>query len=127
MDLVSPQPFWLLKNGIIRAYPSLKEDVHCDVVVLGGGISGAFAAESLTRAGMEVVVIDKRDVGAGSTSASTALLSYEIDTHLIDLTQQIGQDDAERAYRACHDSINTIERLVNELRLECSFERKLSA
>jgi glycine/D-amino acid oxidase-like deaminating enzyme len=127
MDLVSPQPFWLLKNGLLSGYPSLKADVRCDVVVLGGGISGAFVAESLTRAGMDVVVIDKRDVGAGSTSASTALLQYEIDTQLTDLTEQIGQRDAERAYRVCHDSIDAIERLVDELRVECVFQRKRSA
>jgi glycine/D-amino acid oxidase-like deaminating enzyme len=127
MDLVSPQPFWLLKNGLLSAYPSLKDDVRCDVVVLGGGISGAFAAESLTRAGLDVVVLDKRDVGAGSTCASTALLSYEIDTHLTDLTQRIGRRDAERAYRVCHESIDAIAHLVDELRIECVFQRKPSA
>jgi hypothetical protein len=42
MDLVSPQPFWPLRNGLLSVYPSLKEDVTCDIVVLGGGISGAF-------------------------------------------------------------------------------------
>ena len=44
MDLVSPQPFWLLKNGLIREYASLRHDVRCDVVVLGAGISGALAS-----------------------------------------------------------------------------------
>lgn len=126
MDLVSPHPFWLLKNGLLNGYPSLHQDLRCDVVVLGGGISGAFVAERLTRAGMDVIVIDKRDIGAGSTSASTALLQYEIDTPLIDLTKQMGRPDAERAYRACHDSIDAIERLVEELRVECVFQRKPS-
>jgi glycine/D-amino acid oxidase-like deaminating enzyme len=124
MDLVSPLPFWLHNNGLISAYPSLQHDVRCDVVILGAGISGAFAAESLTRAGMNVVVIDKRDVASGSTCASTALLSYEIDTHLTDLISQIGRHDAERAYRASHDSIDAIARLVDELRIDCGFERR---
>ena len=53
---------------------------QCDVAVLGGGITGAFAAEALTAAGLDVVVLDKRDVGTGSTSASTALLQYKLDT-----------------------------------------------
>src|SRR5207244_1042403 len=75
----------------------------------------------------DVIVIDKRDVGAGSTSASTALLSYEIDTHLTDLTGRLGRRDAERAYRVCHESIDAIERLVDELKIECVFQRKPSA
>lgn len=80
MDLVSPRPFWPLKNGLLSVYPSLKNNATCDVAVLGGGITGAFAAEALTAAGLDVVVLDKRDVGTGSTSASTALLQYKLDT-----------------------------------------------
>lgn len=127
MDLVSPRPFWLLRNGLLATYPSLKEDARCDVIVLGAGISGAFVAESLSRAGMDVVVIDKRDVAAGSTSASTALISYEIDTHLTELTRRLGRQKAERAYRLCHDSIDAIERLVSELGIDCGFQRRPSA
>jgi len=71
-------------------------------------------------------VLDKRDVGAGSTSASTALLQYEIDTALTDLSKRIGRRDAEQTYRLCHDSIDTIERLVTELNVECVFQRRKS-
>ncbi|MEO7448464.1 MAG: FAD-binding oxidoreductase [Humibacillus sp.] len=38
------------------------------VIVVGAGIVGAACAEALTRAGLEVVVIDRLPVGAGSTS-----------------------------------------------------------
>ncbi len=126
MDLVSPQPFWSLKNGLLSVYPALKEDVTCDVVVLGGGISGAFVAQCLAKEGLEIVVLDKRDVCAGSTSASTALLQYEIDTSLVDLSKRIGCPSAVRAYRLCHDSITAIERLVAELSIQCLFERRKS-
>ena len=78
MDLVSPQPFWPLKNGLLGVYPPLRKDIACDVVVLGGGISGAFVAETLAGEGLRVVVLDKREIGGRSTSASTALLQYEI-------------------------------------------------
>jgi hypothetical protein len=101
MDLVSPQPFWPLRNGLLSVYPSLKEDVSCDIVVLGAGISEAFVAECLTREGLDVVVLDKRDVGGGSTSASTALLQYEIDMPLVELSTRIGRRDAEECYRLC--------------------------
>ena len=126
MDLVSPLPFWLLQNGLLTTYPSLKENVRCDVVVLGAGITGALVAENLARAGREVVVIDRRDAGAGSTCASTGLLQYEIDTALTELIRMIGRPDAERAYQVCHESIDTIAQLVADLGEECTFERKPS-
>ncbi|HET9523369.1 MAG TPA: FAD-dependent oxidoreductase [Terrimicrobiaceae bacterium] len=126
MDLVSPQPFWPLRNGLLSVYPPLRRDLACDVVVLGGGISGAFVAEALAREGLHVVVVDKREIGGGSTSASTALLQYEIDTPLIELSKKVGRRDAERSYRLCHDSIDSIERLVEDLKVECVFQRRQS-
>lgn len=127
MDLTSDQPFWTLKNGLLVNFPPLASDQSCDIVVLGAGITGALTAEALTADGHDVIVIDARDVGHGSTSASTALLQYEVDTHLIDLIKLHGQANAEKAYRACHESIDILEKLIGALGLEdCAFTRKES-
>jgi len=126
MDLISPRPFWPLKNGLPATYPPLRQDLTCDVAVLGAGISGALMADELSRAGFDVVVLDKRDVAGGSTSASTALLQYEIDVSLVDLTKMIGRADAERAYQLCHESIDLLEGLAREMDAGCSFQRKKS-
>jgi monoamine oxidase len=101
LDLKSGYPFWLVKNGLMRAYPALDQKLQCEVIVLGGGITGALIAYHLVEAGVDTVVLDKRDVGWGSTSASTALLQYEIDTPLSELTQLVGESHAARAYLAC--------------------------
>jgi len=84
VDLKSGYPYWAVKNGLMHAFPPLQADASCEVAVIGGGISGALIADELSRHGHEVLVIEQRDVAWGSTSASTALLQYEIDTHLVD-------------------------------------------
>lgn len=126
MNLTSDHPYWALKNGLLHSYPTLKQDETCDVIILGGGISGALAAHTLSKEGLDIVLIDKRDVGMGSTSASTALLQYEIDVPLCELTEKIGRADAERAYWLCHESIDTLEKIVHELGGGCDFQRKRS-
>ena len=126
MDLVSPRPFWPLKNGLLSVYPALRQDLKCDVVILGAGITGAFIAHSLADEGLDIVVVDKRDVCAGSTSANTALLQYELDTSLVDLTKRIDRADAEQVYRVCYDSITAIEHLVMNTKMACVYQRRKS-
>ena len=112
MDLKSGYPFWTVKNGLPAAFPPLLEDIACDVAVIGAGISGALIAHSLAEAGLEVVVIDKRDVAWGSTAASTALLQYEIDTELAALARAFGETAAVAAYRACENAIFELHELA---------------
>ncbi|WP_119717694.1 NAD(P)/FAD-dependent oxidoreductase [Cognatilysobacter tabacisoli] len=108
MDLKSGYPFWAIKNGLMHAFEPLQRDVRCEVAVIGGGITGALIADELAAHGHEVVVVEQRDIGWGSTSASTALLQYEIDTHLVELAERYGEADAVLAYRACAEAIGLV-------------------
>jgi len=116
MDLKSGYPWWAVKNGLMHAFPRLQDDLRCDVAVVGGGITGALIADELSAHGHEVAVIEQRDVGWGSTAASTALLQYEIDTHMTDLAERYGEADAALAYRACAAAIPMLEAVARQLR-----------
>ncbi len=111
MDLYSGRPFWPLRNGLIASYPALAENVECDVVVLGAGITGALVAWHLAEAGLDTVVVDQRAVATGSTAASTCLLQYEVDTSLHRLVGRVGEAHAVRAYRACRAALGAIGRI----------------
>ncbi|WP_421825939.1 NAD(P)/FAD-dependent oxidoreductase [Larkinella sp.] len=126
MDVHSQEPFWLLKNGLLHTYPSLRQPISCDVLIVGGGITGSLMAHSLVQAGFDTVVIDKRDVATGSTSASTAMLQYEIDTALHELIPMIGEEGALRAYESCRDAIGKIDQLVKKLKSRSGFKPKKS-
>ena len=121
MELTSPHAFWLLCNGVGDVPPPLTEDVRCDVVVIGAGITGALVSDALTAAGLSVVAVDRRHPGHGSTSASTALLQYELDTPLNDLMERIGAPRALDAYRAAADGVRTIARISSELEIPVGF------
>lgn len=115
MDLSSGYPFWAVKNGLMHAFPPLRQDLRCEVAVIGGGITGALIADELARNQHEVAVFEQRDVGWGSTAASTALLQYEIDVHLVDLAKRYGESDAVLAYQAGAAAIVSLRALADEL------------
>lgn len=116
MDLKSGYPYWAVKNGLMYAFPRLDADLRCDVAVVGAGITGALIADELAGHGHDVVVLEQRDVCWGSTSASTALLQYEIDTHAIDLARRYDQASALLAYQACLRAIGEIGAVAQEVK-----------
>jgi glycine/D-amino acid oxidase-like deaminating enzyme len=126
MDIRSNEPYWLLKNGILNSYPSLHRDIETAVLIVGSGITGALMAHACLHEGYPTVLIDKREVVNGSSSATTAMLQYEIDVPLYQLIAQIGEIGAVAAYKGCRDAIYKLEDIVKEVDSSAGFERKES-
>jgi glycine/D-amino acid oxidase-like deaminating enzyme len=119
----SSGPFWLLRNGMGDARAALAESVDCDIAIVGAGITGALIADALIGTRRRIVMLDSRDVALGSTSATTALLQYEIDTHLTDLVRSLGAERAIAAYQACVESFDLLERRFPELLAHSNYRR----
>jgi glycine/D-amino acid oxidase-like deaminating enzyme len=112
MKLSSGYPLSLIKNGLLFSYPKLERDIKTDVLVLGGGISGALVAHYLIREGIDCTLIDARTIGLGSTCASTSLLQYEIDTPLHQLIEMVGEKNAVRSYKLGTSAITKLAKLA---------------
>lgn len=126
MRLRTLESFWLLKNGLLYSYPSLQKNIHSPIVVVGSGITGALISHSLVQKGYQVTMIDKRDVGQGSTSATTSMLQYEIDDPMIDLAEKIGEAGAALCYKAGINAIKMLRKLVKDTGIDCGFKMKKS-
>lgn len=124
MELKFGLTLWTKQNRPPARHPTLRKNVRCDVAVIGAGVTGALVAHELVERGLRVVVLDKRAAGAGSTSASTALLLYETDDSLADLAKKHGLPAAVRTYRAGRRAIREIGSLVHSLHLDCGFSPK---
>ena len=126
MKLKSPEPFWLVKDGIKHSYPSLRENIETEILVIGGGITGSLLAHQMIKDGYKTVLVDRREIGNGSTSATTSMLQYEIDVPLFELSKMIGKKGAEKSYWACYDSIDDLQKIAKEVKSDCGFKKKQS-
>jgi glycine/D-amino acid oxidase-like deaminating enzyme len=123
-DLYSGQPFWRLVGPPPDSFPRLAEDATCEVAIIGGGITGALAAQQLARSGVDTLIVDRETFATGSTVASTGLIEYELDWPLIKLIERFGEAAAVRAYRCGLEAVEQLAGLNEALRVDCGFQRR---
>jgi glycine/D-amino acid oxidase-like deaminating enzyme len=99
----------------------LETDRRCDVLVVGAGITGAMVAEHLSGLGHDVTILDREKPGLGSTVASTAMLQWEIDRSLTELTDLYGFEAAATVYGKSLQAVEALKSHVTTLGLHCHF------
>ena len=117
-------------SNIKYKYEYLSENLECDTVIIGGGISGAITAYYESLKGNKVVLIEKNIIGYGSTMATTAILEYQIDKDMYKLKKDIGIDNSVKCFELCKSAIDDIEKIVNYIekfnKTDINFKRKKS-
>ena len=116
---------WRANDGGIARAP-LSQSFACDVLIVGGGITGSLIAQRLATSGRRVSLVDRVRPGFGSTAASTAMLQWEIDRTLRELTELYGFERAAAIYRISLEAVAGLTTLVGRLRLACDFRARSS-
>jgi glycine/D-amino acid oxidase-like deaminating enzyme len=115
LDLRSGRSIWQSRRCARIVESALVRDIVCDALVIGAGISGALIAESLSDAGLGVVVVDRRGAIRGSTVASTSLIQYELDKPLSKLAASAGRSNAERMWRRSRLAVDALRERTRQL------------
>ena len=117
-DLRTGHSVWQQHSARTVAHTALTRNTTAEVVVVGAGISGALVAESLSDAGFDVLMLDRRGAVRGSTLASTALLQYDLDVPLVHLARRMGWNDAVRVWRRSKLALDALRERTRHLELD---------
>ena len=104
-------------------YSYLYENIKCDVLVIGGGISGAITAYYLAKERVDVVLIDKNIVGHGSTLSANNILQAESNIDMCKLSKIIGDKKTKKYINLCLNSINELEKIIKDISKEVDIEK----
>lgn len=122
MDLHNGKLFWdETKEDFALKAPKLKPQKRYDVIIIGGGMSGALSGYILAKEGLRIAIIDQKKMGTGSTLANTGLLQYSNDMMLYQLMQKIGKEKAVRFYQLCRKAMVQLREAAMEIDTQADF------
>jgi len=116
------RPVWLReseRHPTPPAYPLFRGRRTADVVIVGGGMTGALVSLMFAAAGVPVVLLESGSVGCGSTLASSALLLQEPDRGLAHLTSRYGRAASRRIWELGRDGVRDLIRTLRRYRINC--------
>lgn len=104
--------------------PSLQENRKTEVAVVGAGLSGILIAYYLRKLGKEVIVLEAERIGSGMTKNTTAKITSQHNLIYADLIKDFGKEKAREYATLNHRAIQEYEKLIENLQIDCDFERK---
>ena len=110
----------------IPSPPRLETHLSADVVIVGGGLTGAVVAYECLSRGLSVVALEAGRLAGGSTSANTGLLAYEPDELFSGLSARYGAEAAVRVWHRSQEAAAAFAGLLRRLHVACGLARRAS-
>jgi len=120
------RPIWLSGQSAHprSSYLPLTGTEEADVVIVGGGMTGALTALEFAQAGVAAVVLEAAHVGRGSTAASSALLLQEPDRGMAELAERYGRAASVRIWQLSRDAVGDFVKMIRRLRTRCGMVKR---
>jgi len=88
---ISPGTSWYEAScGDRPRYPSLTENMTCDVVVIGGGFCGLSAALHLASNGTSVILLEQFRIGDGASGRNGGQIGHGQRADVLELERDLG-------------------------------------
>lgn len=110
-------PIW--QNRTRLPFLTFEGTVEADVAIIGGGLTGVTCAMMLSSLGRKVVLLEKDELGCGSTKASTGKVTAHQPDVLRTVQRAVGTDAATVYTRLLLESIAGVCHVVDQLRIPC--------
>lgn len=102
-------------NPVPTQYPWLSFNEECEVLVIGGGVSGCMTAYSLSKSGVDTLLISKKPIGFSNCSIDSSTLNFQNELMLTSLVEDIGRDKALKYFAECSSAFEYIKELSQKL------------
>ena len=121
-DIIKYYSIWK-ENVKKNSFDKLSSNKKCDVLIIGGGITGISTAYHLINSGLKVCLVDRNKTCSGVTSRTTGKLTYLQDNIYSKLKSYHGESISKLYLESQRDSIKMVKDVIKKNRIDCNFEK----
>ena len=119
-DIMKDKSIWL--DGITRKkFPKLDKDIDCDILIIGGGITGVSTAYFLRDSNQKIVLVERNKLCMGTTAKSTGKLTFLQDDMINKIKNIYDEDIACRYIKSQKDAISLAKKIIVDNDIKCNF------
>lgn len=116
-------PVWIhqVPYKSIPKFSKLDRDLETDVCIVGSGISGVSVAYELVTRGLNVVLIEGREILSGETGRTSGHLANDLDDGYTAIAKKHGDSGAKAAAESHTWALNRVGEISKQLGIECEY------
>lgn len=120
---VNFMPFWLDDPATLDTTPSLSDDIRIDLLIVGGGFTGLWAAIQAKEAdpGRTVVLIEAGHIGQGASGRPGAIVSTSV-MHGLSNALRVFPNDLEALEKLGQENMDGFLASIDRYGISCDFE-----
>lgn len=124
LENVHGTPMFTKNSKIKKQYEYLTEDLDTEVIIVGGGVTGSIVGYYFSKANIPAVILEKERVAHCSTSITTSLLQYELDSNARQLEEYTTLDNVIMSYKLGLKALDEIDEFIKKHGNKCKYQRK---
>jgi len=116
-------PYWLDNEAAPEAHASLTEDIDCDLLIVGAGFTGLWAAlhAKETNPERDVVIIEAQCIAIGASGRPAAILSASV-MHGLANASRLFPDEMEELERLGKENMDGFKATIEKYKIDCDIE-----